>query len=318
MIYSNATAVPRQELTEFVMESVTDSDQFIGATILPPAPLQLTTGHYPKITVASADLMRRTTAKRAAGAKFERWQAAISDGTINLFQTSEEINLPDEQGLLYESYFDLESVFSLESKNRLQRLQEYDANAAIMNAGNFDAVAASVAYTAANAATISFVEDVLAAIRRVKSRGERANTIVLSGTVYDRIRLATKVQAFIAGANQPGAVVNPNSIQRAFGEHGITQVLIGDAYENTSEHGSASSIVPIWSNSYVWVGNVQSGSLTAGGVGRTFFWEREGPLFNISSYRDEPVKSNVIRAMTTKQEVITNARAGTLITTSFA
>lgn len=318
MIYQNATAAPREELNDYVMESTTIPAMFVAEEILPQRPLRLPTGHYPKITVADGDLMRAATAARAPGAGFARWQAAVGDGSLSLVQYPEELQIPDEQQMLYEDYFDLEATFALEATHRIARLREILVQGQIQNATNFDAVNSTVAYTNANLATISFVADVLAAIRRVKARGELANTIVISGTVYDRIRLAPLVQAFIAGANQPGAVVNPNTIQRAFEEHGIRKVLIADAYVNQSAPNSSTVINPIWNNTYIWVGNVQSGDLKAGGVGRTFYWEKEGPLYSISTYRDEPKKSNIIRASITPQAAITNTRAGTLITTQYS
>jgi hypothetical protein len=318
MIYQNATAAPREELNDFVKESTTTSAMFVGEDILPQKPLRLPTGHYPKITVATGDLMRAATAARAPGAGFNRWQAAIEDGSLTLLQYPEELQIPDEQQMLYEDYFDLEATFSIEAADRVARLREILVAGQIFNTTNFAATNSGVAYTEANIATISFVADVLAAIRRVKAKGELANTIVLSGTVYDRIRRATLVQAFIAGANQPGSIVNANTLQRAFAEHGIQKVLIADSYVNQSAPGVSDVINPIWSNTYVWVGNVQKGDLRVGGVGRTFFWEKEGPLYSMFSYRDEPKKSNIIRAMGTMQCAITNTRAGTLITTQYS
>lgn len=318
MIYQNATAAPREELSDYVMESVTGDGMFIGAEVLPPSPLKLPTGHYPKITIATGDLMRAAQSQRAPGAGFARYQAAVGDGSLQLVQYAEELQIPDEMQMLYEDYFSLEQVYSLEARNRLLRLNEILVQGQIQNATNFDAVNSGVAYTTANLATISFVSDVLAAIRRVKARGEKANTIVLSGTVYDRIRLATLVQAFIAGANQPGAIVNANTIQRAFAEHGIEKVQIADSYVNQSINNDNTIINPIWNNTYVWVGSVKSGALQSGGVGRTFYWEKEGPFMNVSTYRDEPKKSNILRGMSTIQSAITNTRAGTLITTQYA
>jgi hypothetical protein len=317
MIYANATAAPREELTDYVMESVTNNGMFIGAEVLPAVPLRLPTGHYPKITIATGDLMRAASATRAPGAGFNRTQAAVDAGDLTLLQYAEELQIPDEQQMLYSDYFDLEQVYSLESKNKVQRMHETLVAGQIFNTSNFASTAAAVAYTTANLSTISFVNDVLAAIRRVKAKGEVPNTIILSDTLYDRIRVATLVQAYVAGANQPGAVVDANTIQRAFAENGIKKVYIAASYVNLSAPGASDVISAVWSNTYFFVGNVMPGQLRAGGIGRTFFWEKEGPLFNISSYRDEPKKSNIIRAMSTLQAAITNNRCGTLCTTSW-
>jgi hypothetical protein len=164
-------------------------------------------------------------------------------------------------------------------------------------------------------ATINAAGDIITAIRRVKARGEKPNTILFPGTIYDRVRQSTKMQAFVAGSVNPGAIVTQDTIQAAFKSMGITQVLIAEAYVNQSQDGTNNSINPIYPLTDIFVGNSTSGALQTGGVGRTFYWEKEGALLNISSYRDEPKKSNVIRAMKTTLCGITNARAGTLIGT---
>lgn len=318
MIYQNAVAAPRDELNDFVKESETTDSMFVAEAILPQRPLKLPTGHYPKITVAKGDLMRAATSVRAPGSGFDRWQAAIEDGSLTLLQYPEELQIPDEQQMLYDEYFDLEATFSVEAANRIARLREILVAGQIFNSTNFTATNSAVAYTVANVATSSFIADVMACIRRIKAKGEVPNTIVLSGTVYDRIREATLVKNFIAGANQPGSVVDANTIQRAFAEQGIKKVLIADSYVNQSAPGVSNVINPIWSNTYVWVGKVGSGELRTGGVGRTFFWEKEGPLYSMFSYRDESKKSNIIRAMGTMQAAITNARCAELITTQYS
>ncbi len=317
MVYQNTVAAPREELTDVIMEGVTEFDEFQGLALLAPKPMRLPFGHVPKITIAKGDLLRATNRVRSPGTNFNRWQSAIDDHSITLVQVAEEVQLPDEQTLLYEDYFAFESVYALEAGNRLRRGHELDAEAAIFNTGNFDAVNSAVAYTAANKATMTPVEDFLAAIRRVKGRGERPNTIHIPGPVWDRIRVSTEMVSFIVGTVNAGAKVTPENLAAALGANGIKQVLIGDGYVNQSESLTANDLEQIWPNTYVFVGNCQTGELRAGGIGRSFFWEKEGPLFNTMSYRDEPKKSNVIRAIKTTLTDITNTRAGTLITTQY-
>ncbi len=318
MVYQNATAAPREELTDVIMEGVTDFSEFQGLALLPPKPMNLPTGHVPKITIAKGDLMRATTRNRAPGTNFTRWQSAIDDYSLTLVQVSEEVQLPDEQTLLYEDYFAFESVYATEAGNRLRRSHELDSEAAIFNTNNFDATNSLTAWTVANKASMTPIEDILAAIRLVKGRGERPNTIQISGKIFDVLRLCAEMVSFVAGSVNPGAKVTVNTIQLAFAAHGIEQVLVGDGFVNQSEPNTANSINQIWPNTYAFVGNCQTGELRAGGVGRTFYWEKEGPIFNASSYRDEPKKSNIIRAMKTTLCGITNSRAGTLITTQFS
>lgn len=318
MQYQNATAAPRQELTDVIMEGVTDDTQFVGLKLFPAAPLKLPTGHVPKIAIAAGNLMRATVKGRAPGSNFDRWQTGIDAFSITLVQVGEEVQLPDEQSLVYEDYFAYESVMAKEATNRLLRGHELDVSAATNNTGNFDAANSAVAYTVANLATINFILDVLTAIRLVKARGEKPNTIEIPGQVYDLIRQSPKLQAWIAGSINPGAQVTAETIQASLKSQGIEQVLISEAYVNQSQDGTTNSINPIFPNTYVFVGACKTGALQTGGVGRTFYWEKQGPLLSITSYRDENQMSNIIRALKTTLIGVTNTRAGTLITTQYA
>lgn len=315
MLYTNATAQPREELTDVIMEGAVNNPAFIGLTVFPPYPLDQIVGHVPKIAIGTGNLMRATGKVRSSGSNFDRWGSAITDANLTLVQVGEELQIPDEQNLVYGDYFSFESVYAKEAGNRLLRGIEMDAAAALMDSTAFDAVNGGVAYSLANLATITGVADILAAIRRVKGRGERANTIVIPGDIYDRIRMSTDMKSWIAGSINPGARVSEETIQASFASKGIDNVLIADAFVNQSQDGKSDVINPIWPLSYIWVGTVASGSLEVGGAGRTFFWEKEGPLMNVTTYRDEPKKSNIIRGMKTTVDAITNARCGTLIAT---
>ncbi|MBS0328227.1 MAG: hypothetical protein JSR30_00110 [Proteobacteria bacterium] len=318
MVYQNTVAVPREELNDVVMESVTTDEQFIGLQLLPAKPMNLPTGHVPKIEIGKGNLMRASRKKRSPGATFDRWQSAISDHSITLLQTSEEVLLPDEQTMLYEDYFAFESVYAVEATNRLRRGHEIDVETAIFDPSALTATNTLVAWTYANIATMTPVTDILNCIRRLKAVGEAPNTIAFPGPIYDLVRQSADMKSFIAGSINPGAIVTTDTIQAAFAKQGIKQVLVGESYVNESDSTNSDVINAIWPNTYVFVGSCQPGELKSGGVGRSFFWEKEGPLFNIQSYRDENRKSNVIRALKTTSADLTNTRCGQLITTQYS
>ncbi len=318
MIYQNATAQPRQELTDVIMEGTTNPSDFIALQVLPAAPSRLLQAHVPKITVAKGDLLRASTKVRKPGSNYDRWQAAIDDHTLTLLQIGEELQIPDEIQLTYEDYFPLESVFAMEAGNRLMRGLEIDVAGAIMNTSNFDATNSLTAWTVANLATMKPVADLIAAIRKVKARGERPNTFIFSGPIYDIVRQSADMRSWIAGSVNPGARVSPETIQQSFASMGIENVFVADSYVNQSQSGKNADINQIWGNTYAFVGKVASGALQNGGVGRTFYWEKMGPLLTASSYRDEKVSSNIIRGQKTTLADVTNSRAGTLITTQYS
>jgi hypothetical protein len=75
----------------------------------------------------------------------------------------------------------------------------------------------------------------------------------------------------------------------------------------------------VWANTYVWVGNVTEASsgFFGGGAGFTLNWSEYGPVIGVSTYRDESIKSNIVRASHYTAEKVVNTNAGQLITTQF-
>lgn len=317
--YLNATAVPRDELTDVIMESTTTDEMFSGLKLLPALPLTQVTGHVPKIEIGTGQQMRAARKTRRPGSHFDRWQTTIKDYSITLVQIGEELPVPDEVAMTYEDYFDVESVYTLEAGTRLRRGHEIDSETAVFDTGSFtNATNSSIAYTVANILTMDVPGDILAAIRRVKALGNAPDTIAIPGIVWDRIRLSKLLKEFIVGTIGAGAQVTANTLARAFADEGIKQVFILDAYVNESDADNADVINPIWPVTYIFVGKISGGALKSGGVGRTFYWDKEGPVFNVTTYRDETVKSNIIRAQKTTLCAIANAKAGTLITTQYS
>jgi hypothetical protein len=47
-------------------------------------------------------------------------------------------------------------------------------------------------------------------------------------------------------------------------------------------------------------------------------WSEYGPAIGVSTYREEAIKSNIVRASQYTAEKVVNANAGQLITTQFA
>ena len=98
---------------------------------------------------------------------------------------------------------------------------------------------------------------------------------------------------------------------------GVDRVLIGRAAYDGAGEGIAFSSSLIWSNSYIWVGNVGS-SLLDGGAAYTLNWSQYGTVLNVETYRDEPIKSDIVRAAHSTAEKVVNAAAGELIGTLYS
>lgn len=315
MIYANSTAIPSEALTDYVNEGAEDTTAFKGLQLAPQLGVSTLTATYPKITIAKGELMRAANRRRVPGSNFNRWQSAIESGTLTLDQIGEEQSIPDEVAMQWEDYFDVEAMGSDEAMNRLRRGHEMDVSATMMNSSNFTAANGSVAYSAGNVATIDFTLDLFAAVDALNSRGVVPDTLVIPQSNFRVLRRSTKLKEYLVGSLNPGVEVTATTLQRAFAELGITNVVVPTGLVNQSDTGNSDVINQIWDDAYVWVGKIGSGPLRNGGALRTAYWDKFGPLFAVSTYREETKKSNIIRAETTGNVIVVNGRAGQLIGT---
>jgi len=347
--YATSSALPVEELSVAVVEGANSVENLIGNMVLGPLPITWRNAHLVKATIGGSLGLRQIAADKyihAPGTSFERIVGTFGEADITVTPRGVEIAIPRELVLDYRKRFDVMAFFAGRFGVEIASLTREKLVAdAIFNTTNFGAaVNSTVAYTVANLSTISFIADVITAIRLRKSVGEPPDTIVMSGPVYERIRQATPVQAYISGTLYPGADTTLNNIQKALAEYGIKQVLVADSYYNNAADGaSAGTLTQIWSNTYIWVGKAgnmnNGGSKTGvsvpiiGGVGANVYWEGFNAAGMPSSDPDAPTyeggnfvevypsyekKSMILRLEMSDKPTILNGNAGGLIATQYS
>ena len=138
--------------------------------------------------------------------------------------------------------------------------------------------------------------------------------------VWTRIRASTKFQNRLRGAGISSDTILNASTQAAAEVFGVAEVLIGRASYDTAPEGVAFASGNVWSNTLIWVGSVTQASagFFGGGAGFTLNWSEYGPAIGVSTYREEAIKSNIVRASHYTAEKVVNANAGQLITTQYS
>lgn len=340
---------PRQELSLAVVEGAGAIDGLIGRKILPPMGITRRNAHLVKVTLADAQRLRIISAAKyihAPGTKFERMVAKIGESTMTVDLRGVEIVVPLEAGLDYQGILDIENMFAGQFGRETAGLtDEALIAAAVFNTSNTSlgsATNSTVAYTAANFATNSFIADVIASIRRLRALGEQPDTVAMSGPVLDRARLGTLTQNFVKGQLYAGAETNAKTIQQALSDWGIKQVLVGETYYNAAADGATPSLSQIWSNTYVAVckagkvGGSETDGVTVpqlGGLGADVFWEGytgdgkvsdgtdalqfEGGYF-VESYPAKELDSTVLRLKMSNRPYVGNTRCLDLIATQYS
>jgi hypothetical protein len=176
---------------------------------------------------------------------------------------------------------------------------------------------ASVSYVEGNLASMDFPADINATIEALTLLGEEPNTMVMSLSVYNRLKRSKLLQTYLYGhlnTSQGGSNITPNLIAEAFGIPNI--VVAKKSYDNAIK--GKMNVVPVWGNEYIWVGEVQGGDFMTGGCGRTIIWDAdsEGGLFTTDQYRDEARRGDKIRVRSNRVIKIVNPNSGRLITTT--
>lgn len=320
-MYNTTGATILGDLNLKVEEAAQTDSFFIAQRVLPMLPVPIKSGQYPKLTKSNGELLTPNSTVRAAKSEYARANRAWTNDTYDCLDRGLEEAVDDADAKDLRRFFDAESATARYVLRAMMLDYEIRVQAALFNTTNFGAATNSqVAYTYANRATIDFPSDILAAIERVNDNGGQANTIVLSSTVLNRLKLTTLLQNFCRGSLPGDATLNitAQALAGAFADNGISQVLIGRSRYNSAKKGQNYSAASVWGTGFVWVGEVQSGPADAGGAGRTFVWNEEGGLFVTETYREDKLRSTVVRVRQNTAEKIIDGSAGTLIATQWA
>jgi hypothetical protein len=348
-VFTVTSARPRQELALAIVEGEGMLPGLLYPKVLPDYPINRRTAHVIKATLQDSLGLRHIAGAKyihAPGTKFERAVAKFGDDVLSVVLRGLEIVVPNETEMDYDEYLDVESFFASRFGREISALtKEFLAQAALFNTSTFGAATNStVAYTSANKATIDFIADIVASTRRLKAKGEPPPyTVVMSGTVFERVRQSTLLIQFVAGQLGAGKEGTLTNVQTALSEFGIGTILVGDTYFNNAADGSTPSLNAIWSNSYIWVGRagleVKDGPNEGvsvpqlGGAGAMLYWEgftpggvpsvdKDSQTFEggnyVESYPDLTVDSMVLRLKMSSYPYIGNARAGDLINPQYS
>jgi hypothetical protein len=320
MPYTNAQATPRSDIYALVMQANTDFNKlFIGDLVLPPKPEPIRLGIYMKAKLANAELLNADAQPRAQGATYARSNRKYDTDTFDCLEYGAESVIDDSYENEVERFMNLEATEAMLLERSLRISYEARVAAAIMNASTFTATAATVAYTAANVATIDVVNDVDLAKTRLLKNGIIANAAVMSQDLFNRIRRSTLLQNQIYGVvpRTAGQRMLPaeDDVARALG---VDNLYVGKAPKNGNQKGQTYSGSFVWGTTYIWVGNVAGGEYQAGGVGRTIQWDKDTTgLFTPETYRSDERRANILRVRQNVAEKIIDETAGELITTSY-
>jgi hypothetical protein len=304
------------------MEAVHQEKHYIGQLLLPVYESEREHGRYPKFTKGKGELLRKESQKRNATGTYNESEETFEWDSYQTEEYGHEKRVDDVVKKQMADFFDAEVVTGKFCMNKIMLDYEAACAAAIMDTSTFANANGSVAYTEGNLATIDFPLDLNTALEALTLIGEEPNTMVLSLQVWNRLKRSKLLQTYLYGhlnTSIGGSNITTQVVADAFGIANI--VIAKKSYDSAIKGKSSStSVVPVWGNTGVWLGNVAGGDFMNGGAGRTIIWgaDSEGGLFTTEQYRDESRRGDKIRVRSNRVIKIISAAAGRIINTQWS
>ena len=321
-MYSNSSAIFRGDIAGVVEQAKDFEAGLIGTAVMPVLDVPVRAGQYPTFVLKEGQLLKSDMKTRSPYSAYARGTRAFTQDTYTALEYGYEEAVDDTVTLDVARFFDAEVIAAKLAKRKLLLAHELRVAAKIFDSGTFQATNSSVAYTSANLATFDVGQDVQDALDRLLSKGESTtNTkVVIPFGIWSRLRASTKFQNRLRGTGLSTDTILNASTQAAAEVFGVSEVLIGRASYDQAPEGVAFSAASVWSNQFIWVGSVtQAGAgYFGGGAAFTLSWSEYGPAIGVSTYREETIKSNIVRASQYTAEKVVNANAGQLISTQYS
>ena len=321
-MYSNSAAIFRGDIAGVVEQAKDFEAGLIGTGIMPILDVPVRAGQYPSFVLKEGQLLKSDMKNRSPYSAYARGTRAFVQDTYTALEYGYEEAVDDTVTLDVARFFDAEVIAAKLAKRKLLLAHELRVAAKIFDSGTFTATNSGTAYTTANLATFDAGQDVQEAIDRLLSKGESTTNlkVVIPYPVWTRIRASVKFQNRLRGTGLSTDTILNASTQAAAEVFGVSEVLIGRASYDSAPEGVAFSASNAWANTFIWVGSVTQASAGyfGGGAGFTLNWSEYGPAIGVSTYREEAIKSNIVRASQYTAEKVVNANAGQLVTTQYS
>ena len=284
-------------------------NRFVGTQILPFRLAGTKTGTYPVFDSEQFD--NDASKVRTPGSKSARRDFAYSSQTYSCKQYMLEGLLPDEDESKAndDGISDVQAALGQKLMRDLMVGHERRVSTLLYAAG-FTSTAQTGAAMSVSA-TAKPIVTVQNAVERLNANGFFDNlALVIESSLYNEFLNTDDVRDIFNGA---AVYTNRQVLLDAMG---VQSIIICPTRYNAAAKGQNASRTSIWPTDKYFVGQVGGGDFANGGFGRTIAYAADGGAFTAETYREESIKSDVLRVYNSVDEVIINTNAGEIITTA--
>ena len=305
---------------------------FIGPKILPFIPVAEQAGNYGYVPPEQMLVQRQDT--RAPGSGYNRSQATFKGLTYACREHGVEEAVDDREAKMYGNYFDAESFAARRARDAILRNFEQRVVAQLTDTTNNFPSSGSLsnygvigtAGTAGLGSSISWktiatadpVTDVAIVSKAIYANsGLIPNKMIVSYNKFWDLRRNANVISQIKYSGLDNPKMEVATAVKILSELFGLELLVAGAQYNSANQGQSMSLLSIWPVGSVLFAKVPtSADFREACLGRTFHWSADGSSENgtVESYRDETVRSNIVRVRMDTDEQIILPQAAFLLT----
>lgn len=318
---STALTTLRPDLAGSFMEYdlATRMKGFIAARVLPVMDVGKASGQFGLIPIEQL-LQERDTA-RAPGAGYSRGKWKFKPATFATVEHGAEEPVDDNESAMFREFFDAEQISAMRAFDAVLTNAEKRAAAAIFNTTTWNGAALNTSVSAKwDVVGTKVVADVDAARQKMwDGTGIWPNSLIINRIVFHHLRNNTDIIDRVASAGAGSSTLQADmTIQQMARVFDLENIIVADSARNSAAEGQSVSIAPIWSSTLAMICRIAATQdIREPAIGRTFHWSDDGSEIggHVESYRDEPVRSDIIRVRHQVDEKILYVEAGHLLDT---
>ncbi len=291
---------------------------FVGLEIYPPFEAQKKSGKFGRIPLE--ELLRKRDTKRSAGGSYNRGEWKFTDEVFVCKENGVEEPVDDDEAEIYAEYFDAELIAAQLARDAVLRGHEERVIDGVTDTGIRTGAplttAVGTAWTVI--ATATPIADVRGAMELVyDGSGLIANAMIVSWKRYNVLKDVAEIIDRIKYSGHDDPKKGNITRQAMAAVFGLDRIIVAGSQNNTADQGQAASLASIWPDARVQICKVAvTNNIKEPCIGRTIHWGGGGSSVGgvMESYRDETVRSDIIRNRMDSDEKRLYTEAGHLLT----
>ncbi len=318
---SGTLATQRQDLADSLREFEYEANrqQFIGHRVFPVKDVAVQAGTFGRLPVEELLLQRET--RRAPGSGYNRDQMKFTTDSFATEEHGTEQVVDDREAKMYASYLEAEQEATSTAQHTVLVAAEQRISDLVFNTttwptagGTFGAAPGTAWDTHATATPLDDVEN---GVRKVwENCGLWANALIISRLTFRHLRRCTEIIDAIASAGA-GSQTRAEDITTAqlAAVFDLPHILVAGGTTNTAAPGAAANIASVWPKHAMIARVVTTSNVREPGLGRVFHFSMDGSQADgtVESYREEPVRGEVVRVRHDVDEKLLYKECGFLI-----